>query len=123
MSTTVAFVSVNKSFYPGITLSELEKSSFGFWGASLERVEDVDVLCAVYEGCAVASWKVRGAYKSRDYTYRKSNGSVAPRVAFSLGDPIVLASSCVPLDLNMRAGIDIFELDEDLIDDRGNERQ
>lgn len=123
MSTTVAFVSVNKSFYPGMTLTELEEKSFGFWGTSLEKVEDVDVLCAVFEGNILAAWKVREAYKYSDYVYRKSNGTVSPRVAFYLGDVIIVDSSLVPSNLNMRMGIDVFEIDEDLVDDIGNERQ
>lgn len=107
---TIAFVSVARKYEEGMTVTELEGISYGFWASSLKKVEDVDAVIPVFQGEALIGFTNRGSYQVKGTTYTKNNGSEAPRIAFSYVEAFPVHNLDLS-DLNMRSGIQVKELD------------
>lgn len=110
---TIAFVSVAQKYFEGMTVTELEEISYGFWSCSLNYVEGVEAVIPVYRGEALMAFQNRGSYHDHRYSYTKSNGSTAPRIAFSYGGAFPVSHVDVS-NLNMRSGILVTDLDIDI---------
>jgi hypothetical protein len=105
--TEVLFVSVNQSFDPKFTLSDLAPWVARAWaGMTPTKAEICDRVIAVCEGWPVAAWRLRGAYYCEDTWANGKNR----RIALSIGEPLpVLAQYLKPL--SMRRGITTADLD------------
>jgi hypothetical protein len=82
------FVSVNKSFDPSMTMSQLARCAEKAWAVSLPKARSCDRLVAVKEGNPLASWELHGAYPT-DEKYETTGGDRA-RIGLVLGDPVPL---------------------------------
>lgn len=86
MFATVLFVSVNQTFHPGFTLSQLEPWVERAWAMTVAKASACDRVVAVYAGNPVACWRIRSAFPT-DETY-ETTGGPRPRVGLSLGEPL-----------------------------------
>jgi hypothetical protein len=91
VSASVMFVSVNKTFDPTFTLSQLEPWVERAWAMTVAKASGCDRVVAVYAGAPVACWRIRSAFPTEE-TYETTGGS-RPRIGLSLGEPLpVLAA-------------------------------
>ncbi len=90
MAATILFVSVNKSFRPWMTVTQLEPWAERAWAISVAKASTCDRVIAVVDGWPVAAWRLRGAFPSPDETYLMNDGSTRPRTCLALGDPLPL---------------------------------
>lgn len=108
MGQTVLFVSVNKSFNEGMSLTELEPWVASAWSMTVARASRCDRVVAVYEQSPVGAWRLRGAYPTKE-TYQLSNGDRRFRIGLALGEPLpVLRQYETALPL-MRRGVMLVE--------------
>ena len=105
--TQVLFVSVNLSFDPKFSLSDLAPWVARAWaGMTPTKAETCDRVIAVREGWPVAAWRLRGAYYCEE-TWANGNNR---RIALSLGEPLpILPEYLKPPSL--RRGIATADLD------------
>lgn len=81
------FVSVKQSFNPTFTVAQLAPWVERAWAQlTPEKAKQCDRVIAVFEGYAVAAWRLRGAYYLDDYTW----GDGHKRIALSLGEPLAV---------------------------------
>lgn len=100
---SVVFVSVNKSYEPGMNADELARVAHKAWPITLATGQRMDHLVAVLSGQPLMAWPVIDAYAT-DETYR-TNGGPRPRIGFALGGPVPVRPEWnIPLD-NMRRGV------------------
>lgn len=86
MSASVMFVSVNKTFDPTFTLSQLEPWVERAWAMTVAKASGCDRVVAVYAGTPVACWRIRSTFATEE-TYETTGGE-RPRVGLSLGEPL-----------------------------------
>jgi len=106
--TAAAWVSVNKTYEPGMTIADLEPWAASAWALGLAKAGHVEQLIAVFKGEAIAVWEVRGAFAT-DEMYDKDDRA-KPRIAFALGAslPVLPQHREVPA---LRRGIATGEVD------------
>lgn len=91
-----AIVSVSNSFEQGMTMDDLRWCASGNWAITSGKCEDVSVLLAVFEGQIIGAFDVTDHARVEE-TYRKSNGTEAPRIGFFLGAVKPLTKEIVSL--------------------------
>lgn len=116
----VLFVSVNQSFHPDFTLSELESCVERTWPLTVAKAARCDRVVAIVAGHPVGAWRIRGAFAT-DETYRVNTGKDAPRVGLSLGYPLLVLPEYVD-PASLRRGVAVVKCDVDpLPKERGRE--
>jgi hypothetical protein len=96
------FVSVNQSFQPQFSLSQLEQWVERAWPMSVGKAGQCDRVVAVYEGAPVAAWRIRFVFPT-DQTY-KTSGGPRQRIGLSLGDPLPVLAE-YDIDPTLRRGV------------------
>ena len=99
------FVSVKKSFDPTFTLAQLAPYVERAWAQlTPTEAQQCDRVITVFEGFAMAAWRLRGAYYLDDYFW--DNGK-KHRVALSLGDPLPVLPQYqeIASTLSLRRGV------------------
>lgn len=110
MSSQVLFVSIRQTFDPKMRLSQLESWVARAWAISVAKANSADRVVAVVEGQPVAAWELRGAYQAKE-RYFVASGDSRPRVALALGSPLPVLLEYCDLNLTMRRGVTLVELD------------
>lgn len=107
--TAILFVSVNRSFRPTCTVSELESCVERAWPISVAKASTCDRVVAVVNGEPIAAWRVRAIYAT-DETYRVSNDQTRPRIGISLGDPLPILPE-YRQSVGLRRGVAVADCD------------
>lgn len=103
----VMFVSVKKTFKPGMSMSQLARCAEKAWPISLPNARRCDRLVAVLGGRPLASWELHGAYPTEE-TYDKGTRT---RVGLVLGDPEPLLPEVYENVPPLRHGVAVVDID------------
>lgn len=86
---SVVFVSVKKSYQPGMDATALAEVAHRAWPLTLAVGSRMDHLIAVLGQKPLMAWSVLDAYATEE-TY-ETNGGPRPRIGFALGSPVPVA--------------------------------
>lgn len=118
MTANVLFVSVNRSFDPRFTLSQLEPWVDRAWAMTVAKAASCDRVVAVAFNSPVACWRIRNAFPSK-HTYQTTGGE-RPRVELSLGEPLPVLPEFREIP-SLRHGAAVVALDIDALEPERDE--